>query len=352
MIIRIAPRVLALAQWHPLLDTIVSLLEQPHIRHSVDPAQVGEIEASAWLADARGYRGSTLELLKRKAGAVAREVPSDAVTLVVDDRASLSGEIASSREIRAHPYCAITLLCHPLYLIVEDEVSDGSFVLWMARLLGREVIQNSYNNGRLLFRHAGGKGQIGKSAKALTYGVWPREQRPILSLKLRALALLDSDARFPGDQQNASIIIEVSEHVVFVHQLGRRSIENYVPTKYFRRRLAADGQGGLADAYFRMTDEQQSHFPIKRGFVDKTEPPQPQSQAAFKADVGRSQAERDLFGTVDAADWPHLAVGFGERLANVYQDPAYRCNASEEGQMSKVPRAELNGFLTKVIQYL
>lgn len=352
MIIRIAPKVLADRHWHPLLDVIVDILEQPHSRHSFDVSQYGEILASTWLANAKGARGSTPALIKGNAKAASRDGASDGVTLLIDDRASPSGETASEDKIRVHPLGALTILCQPLYLIVEDESSDGAFVLWMARLLGRDAIRNSYSAGRLHFRHAGGKGQLVKSAKALTFGVWPRDQKPILSLKLRAVAMFDSDACFPGHRPNQSIVDAISNHVAFVHMLERRSIENYLPEKYFRLGLANHPQRRSADAYFRMSEMQQVYFPIKRGFLDNSNPPQPLSHAVFQATTARQQEERDLYGTANPADWQLLAPGFGDGLAHVYQCAKYRCEPNEKAQMSGSSQMEMNKFLTKVIRYL
>src|SRR5450759_4246511 len=106
---------------------------------------------------------------------------------MIDDFAPQSGETIAKRAIRVRPFGALTILMQPLHLIVEDESSDGAFVLWMARLLGRDTIIRSYRAGRLLFRHAGGKWQLKKSATALTFGVWPRSNQPILSLQLLSL---------------------------------------------------------------------------------------------------------------------------------------------------------------------
>ncbi len=240
----------------------------------------------------------------------------------------------------------------PLHLIVEDENSDGAFVLWMARLLARDTLRRSYNAGRLLFRHAGGKGQMAKSAATLTFGVWPRDNKPILSLRLRAIALLDSDARFPGDQPNAGIVQALQSHVALVHMLNGRYIENYVPQKYVQRRLEEDGLASATDAYFRMTEDQRKHFPIRKGFLDNSTTPQPQTHAAFLADARREQAERNHFQTVNPQDWVYFASGFGARLAVIFQEPAYRCQPSEGALLTEDQRTELNEFLTRVIRYL
>ena len=352
MNIKVHPRVLANAIWHPLLDVIVSILAQPNSRHAFDTSEYTALKGSPWLSHATGLRASTAEFIRSSAKATSRDGASDAVTLVIDDSAASNGEILQGKVIRAHPLGALTILMQPLHLIVEDEGSDGAFVLWMARLLGRDTLRRSYDDGRLLFRHAGGKGQMAKSAVALTFGVWPRDNRPILSLQLRAVALLDSDARFPGDQPNAGFVQAVLPHVAAVHMLSGRCIENYAPQKYVRRRLGEDGLAAASDAYFRMTDEQRNYFPIRRGFLDKATPPQPQALATFLGDASRDQAERDQYSTVNPQDWAQFAAGFGTRLGTIFQEPAFRCQPNEAILLAPSQRTELNEFLTQVIRYL
>jgi hypothetical protein len=350
--IQVTTKVLNDPRWYPFLDVVVSILQQPESRHAFDISQYPLVERSAWLSRATGIRASTAEFIRSSVRATSRDVVSNAITLIIDDSAQEQGEITVGQSIRIHPFGALILLVQPLHLIVEDEMSDGAFVLWMARLLGRDSIIRGYRSGRLMFRHAGGKGQFEKSASALTFGVWPRSNQPILSRRLRAIALLDSDAHFPGHEPNAQYVKEIAPHVAFVHMLQARYIESYVPREYARRRLEKDGEANSVNAYFRMTEAQRCHFPIRGGFRDGASPPQPQDHATFLADTTRDQAERVQFRSVDPNDWPLFAGGFGRRLATVFREPAYRCEPNEPHHLTQAQRTELNGFLTKVIQCL
>src|SRR5262249_15637332 len=262
---------------------------------------------------------STAEFIRSSTKATSRDGASDAVTLLIDDLAPQSGETLPRGVIRIHPLGALTILMQPLYLMVEDESSDGAFVLWMARLLGNDALLRAYRDGRLLFRHVGGKGQFVKSAAALSFGVWPRTNQPIMSLQLRAIALLDSDARFPGDQPNAQLTVDLQPHVAFIHVLSGRSIENYVPKSYVSPRLV--GLSSAVDSYFRMQEEQKNYFPLKKGFRDAATPPQSQTHASFLADVRYELAERNHYRAVDSHDWEEFAGGFGDRLAAVFREP-------------------------------
>jgi hypothetical protein len=350
MMIQVEGRVLNNPKWYPVLDVIVDLMADKNNRHSFDVREIHEIESSQWVSDHNGTRKGVPEFLRSSARTVGLDGGSNAVILRIDDNATHPGEEDAPGAIRIHPYGALRILIQPLHVIVEDESSDGAFVLWMARALGRDAISGAYASGRLVFRHAGGKGQMEKSARALTFGVWPRPNRPILQMRLRVAALLDSDSCFPGDFPNKLYVDRVEPEVAFLHVLAGRTIENYVPLKYASRRLKADGLAGAAQCFERLTSDQRQFFPIKRGFKDGQG--LSQSHAAFLADVERDAREKDHFRNVVVNDWRILAEGFGTRFADVYQETDYRCNRSEQGLLSSQQKSELDAFLMKVVRHL
>lgn len=272
------------------------------------------------------------------------------VLLVVDDAAPRSGRTEGNGTIVAHPLGALAILMQPLHVIVEDESSDGGFLLWMARLLGIDAIIRAYRSGRLLFRHAGGKGQFEKCARALSYGIWPRPNNPILALRLRAIAVLDSDARFRGDEPNATIRDAVRDHVASVHVLEGRYIENYVPDAFVERRLSDIGRQAAIQSFLRMTTDQRTFFPIKKGF--KTADAAPQTRDEFLIDATRDARERNLFSSIALNDWDALAKGFGDVLSAVFQDTSYRCEPNRGHLLSTAQRTELRQILTTIARYL
>jgi hypothetical protein len=351
MLIRISSRLLNDVAWYPFLDVLVNLVEHSDGRHTFDTSQYKELAASGWLTEATGGRRTTAEVIRKSSTAASREVPSDAVTLKIDDRAALTGTTQADTQIDVHPFGALILLTQPFYLIVEDESSDGAFVLWVARALGRDRIWRAYRAGQLAFRHAGGKGQFVKSARAITYGVWPDERRPILAMRLRTAAMLDSDAQFSGDTPNAGIISAVSEHVAFVHALQARTIENYIPRKYLSRYLGQPYRSAV-DAFFRMAEQDRNLFPMKKGFVEGTKFPSRRNHGSFCADGEVEGMIRAQYQSVNATDWTLIAGGFGDSVGAIYSDPAHRCNPGEQGQLTPNATVELNGFLTRVIKYL
>ena len=161
-------------EWHPFLDTVANFLLRSDSPHSFDLLQAREIVGSSWLQAAKGSRALLPSLVLQSAKTAANKIVVPAVTVEIDDRASHAGDLQQGK-IRIHPMGSLFLITQPFHLLVEDETSDGGFLLWVARALGRDQIIQAYRAGALTFRHAGGKGQFSKSAKALSFGVWPRD---------------------------------------------------------------------------------------------------------------------------------------------------------------------------------
>jgi hypothetical protein len=286
--------------------------------------------------------------LAASAKSVSQQGLSDAVIVEIDSSADEVGNTVGQL-IRIHPFGALFILTQPLHVIVEDETSDGGFILWVARALGIDAIIKAYRSGALVFRHAGGKGQLRKSAVSLSFGVWPRDTQPIRSMQLRAAAILDSDARFQGDTPNEEIRAALSSHVAFTHVLARRTIENYVPAKYFRDRMG-QSERNRVDAFFRLTDPQQRHFPIKRGFRDDAGVAP--TLAEFAAKPGRPVGEVALFGGIPPADWVLINVGFGDGVGAVFTDTRFRCEPNSRGLFDRTDTQELGGLMGRIVRHL
>ncbi|RUX19786.1 hypothetical protein EOA23_29855 [Mesorhizobium sp. M2A.F.Ca.ET.042.01.1.1] len=337
-------------QWHALLDTVAEILFVKGSPHSFDSLQILDLIRSPWLMEATGKRATLPELI-RQSIKVAGTQPTSAISLEIDSWATTVGEIVNGTTLKVHPFGALFLLTQPFHLIVEDETSDGGFLLWVARALGRERIIQAYRAGALAFRHAGGKGQFAKSAQALSFGVWPRANAPIRSMKLRVGALLDSDDRFPNEQKNKSIADEVLNHAPWTHCLAKRTIENYIPERFLRARLGS-GKEPAIQALSRLTIDQRRHFPMKSGFRDKSTPPAPQTLQEFANDLNRPAPERTLFGSVPLGDWSILREGLGDGLSQVFIDPAYRCEPRSRNLFDAQDLAELDGLLDQISKHL
>lgn len=350
MQIKIATSVLSNPIWHSYLDVVFDFVQHHSEFLIFDLNELNNVMRSAWLRDAEGARRLIPDILRASARVASRSISSDLVAIQIDDTAPHEGVVEAPNVVRIHPFGALVILAQPFHLIVEDESSDGGFILWMAKLLGKDQIRKAYNAGRLLFRHAGGKGQISKSAKALSYGVWPRDNKPIRSMKLRAGVVLDSDAKFPGHAPNSQLTTDAADHVSFTHILRGRTIENYVPRKYMERRLGDDGLAATTTSFFLLSEQERTYFPIKKGFRDENG--NSQSHAAFLVDMRRSQQERDLFRHVAPAVWDIINGGFGERLSAVYMESGYRCGPGETGQLTRDQQNEINELLLMIIRNL
>lgn len=350
MKVRIAPEVLSESRWHSVLDAIVEIVIQSDSHASFDLRQYQILVSSPWLKGASGPRANIAEIIRAAARTMGRSVSVGAVTLEVDTAAPQWGELVGDGVMRFPPLKALVVLAMPLQVIVEDETSDGGFVLWMARVLGRDTLRAAYNAGRISFRHAGGKTQMVKAAKALSYGVWQREDRPISLLKYRAVALLDSDARHEADNPNEAIRQELEANVAFAHVLKGRTIENYVPLRFAVKRL--QNLGEQVEAYFRLTEEQRKFFPLKRGFKDTNTPPQAQSIPDFQADARWSIPEKQLFSAISPTEWMKFSGGFGDTLADVFSEPRYRCNPRQAGLLTQAQHAEMDQVITMILRHI
>lgn len=348
MLIRANEEVLGDTRWHPLLDVIASLLERDGNTHFFDPLELGNLLESPWLRGASGDRSLIAETIKASAKTISRKAFSDAVVLEIDGRADEAGE-TSKNTIRIHPFGALFILSQPLQIIVEDETSDGGFVLWVARALGIDAFRVAYNSGALTFRHAGGKGQLSKSAVSLSWGVWPRSTKPIRSMRLRAVAILDSDAKHQHHTPNREIRDAVEPHVAFIHVLAKRTIENYVPARFLRERIGAGGRARI-DAFLRLTHLQRSFFPLKVGY--RGQAGVGMSLQEFAASAQTMPEEVTLFRGVPPEDWALICEGFGEGISAVFTNARYRCEPNDTKLFDRTDVEELGVLLRRILRHL
>lgn len=347
MLIKITRRISDNEFWYPVLDVIIQLVERPDSRHAIDPTGIAGLTASGWVRT----RPALAETLRASAKSRFHSQASDAVSIILDNVADGEGDVdRDDKTISVSPFDALVLLTSPLYVLVENETSDGAFLLWMARLLDLPIFREGYDSSRVTFRQVGGKGEMIKSAKALSKGVWEKSKSSRLPLSLRAVAILDSDARYPGHQPNAPFADGTAPFVAFVHTLNRRTIENYLAPRFFKRRLAGENKDQNIDAYFRLSLDQRRHYSVKEGFrgSDKA----PQDHATFLADVRRDQNEKDLFVTVPAIDWPRLQEGFGSRMADVFTENHLRCEPKHAVEFDQDVKDECRKLIKDIIAHM
>jgi hypothetical protein len=268
---------------------------------------------------------------------------ADKRTVLIDDSARRGGEERGSTSTALHPLDAILFLSTPFQVIVENEWFDGGFILWMAKGLGFTQLLHAYQKNRFIFRHAGGKDSIIRSAKVFSQSVWPRPNRATdRAFRQWMCVVLDNDARDPDDDPNRQIVEAAQPHVFFVHQLQRRSIESYLSRETL---LTIDNTGSFrqkVEALFRMSPNQRRYFHMKRGFRFQRDTPP--TKASFM-----SSAEA-LYGGVVPGDWNLLMNGLGRSLSTVFVDPLKRPNTNQPDLVSTEARAELLNLFRSIYE--
>ena len=323
-------------RWYPIIDVIMLFVEDS--RHALAPETSDSILTSEWLKE-RPLDTRELVRLSITGRSYDDLVDKTSVTLDADCRRGGRVDI-SSFNTYVHPLDAILFLSTPFQVIVENEWFDGGFVLWMAKALGFDRLVTAYRQGRFVFRHAGGKDMLTRSAAVLSGGVWPRRDAAYeRALRLWACVLIDNDARYPGDDPNQAIVTEVTPYVTFVHQLRRRSIESYIPAEKLRRFNSAPEFARKVNALFRLEENQRIHYDMKRGFRhDRDDPP---SKASYVANPAVTSQERELFNSVSEIDWQTLTNGFGRGISRIYVDEQYRPNSNDNAVVDAADKQEI-----------
>lgn len=155
-------------RWFPIFDILLLHLEER--RHVFAAEDVDQLLGSVWM---QGKGRKDRELITYAATARSHDRLVDRNVVRIDLSTPLGGRVDDDFTTSLHPQDCLTFLAQPFSVIVENEWFDGAFLLWMAKALGREALISAYRANRFVFRHAGGKGSLGRSASVLSRGVWP-----------------------------------------------------------------------------------------------------------------------------------------------------------------------------------
>lgn len=346
MRILIDNNVLENGKWFPILDIIAMQVEEG--RHSYDPAFALNLIASSW---GKHAGVDTIDLIRLQALSNSTDPDADASLIAINEihpRGGVSDHNGFTTKI--HPLDSILFLSTPFQVILENEVFDGAFLLWMAKALNYSKFISAYRNGRFVFRHAGGKGSIERSANAFCNGVWGRKDgKHFRAFRMWMCAVLDNDAKSPGDTPNKSIVDATNEEVVFVHELNKRSIETYIPFDFLQRLMPSIARRKIY-ALKRLTEVQRKHYHMKKGFrVENDTAP---TLSKYLSSPKISKREKELFGTIPFSDWQDLRDGFGSSLSKIFVEEQYRPNSNDERFTNKQDRAELLTLLKKIYERL
>ncbi|MFF6891352.1 hypothetical protein ACFY8Z_11960 [Streptomyces microflavus] len=186
-------------------------------------------------------------------------------------------------------------LSRPAVLVVEDLISDGSFVRAIAHAFGEQGVAHALDSGWLEIRHGGGKDRARDCA---------HDERQRFRHTIRLAILLDSDRMVPGEFTSCHKIAEALEREgIKTHVLELRETENYVPNHVLHTLLPYRDISKRITSLKELSQDQRGHFDMKKGFPTDTD--------------GRGRipsSQTDLFSGVPGRVVDSLTRGFGPNL--------------------------------------
>ena len=239
-------------------------------------------------------------------------------------------QIATDEQYPVFPFHeALQMLAMPLHILLENDLSDGHFLLSVARRDDvRSELRRAHQRRWLKFEQGGGITELTKKVKR-------REQS--LADTLRTWVMFDSDGLSDGDvSSDATRAEEACESVErtyrwrrgsFFHRLERRAIENYIPpdslVDWAKEQHRPFGGGRNHDtektlkrarAFARLSREQRWHWHMKEGLQKNPE------------------VLTTTFGDIHDPEHHVLWCGFGDRIANRFY--------TEQGFRGRSPNAD------------
>jgi hypothetical protein len=270
-------------------DSVLSLIDRLVDRfaeevHLVEIPDADLLQDSIWYQKARATRRKLLTSAIGKplrAGHDGLGPHAKAVEVLDAESARLAERLAHS----------------PLVILVEDREADGVLLDIIVNELGWPELQKLWRNGKTVtpraaaIETAGGIGAIPQRVERAVSDA-AEEMRP-----QRLFVLCDSDARWPGDQ-NESLARRISavrkvcaKFNVPYHVLRKRCAENYIPDQVFeaiREDLRNSSDVDRFNALLRRSKEQRDHFPVKDGLSPE------ERVEAIQAGLYHISEEKDL----------------------------------------------------------
>ena len=271
---------------HRWLDRILIKIEDGwHVWDTTDLRSPDEIETTSWGSDPGRQGASVRAMLVASTSRDAWTFAPHGRSLRVTNRPLTCDELT--------PEHACRLAEEPLYILVENQFSDGSFLDRVIIELDKTLHGLRQKPGTPVRIHgAGGKGEMPKEVQArATIGPYRR----------RLVVVLDSDRKTPtdGPSQDTQRVLETCRRLgVPCWILSKREAENYLPYTLLRARpkVGADHHRRV-DAWDRLSDDQKDFFDMKCGLPDCL-----------------SEAEEELFDGLSPADRATLCNGFGPKV--------------------------------------
>jgi hypothetical protein len=330
-------------KWFPILDSILLIVAQLRFTFAVD--DVSNLLASEWV---RSRKKIVAEIIMHSCQASSTDSLRHKASIIIDDDVRRGGVCdRDALRTKIHPLDAIIFLSTPYQIIVENEEFDGAFIFWMAKALGFDKLNRAYRDGHFCFRHAGGKDSIARSGRIFKFGVWARaDEGYARAFDHWLCAILDKDAKFPGDTPNKKIIEEADKYIPLVHELNKRSIESYIPVERLKKFDASESFLRKCRALETLTIDQRNHYHMKKGFrFDTTTTP---TKDRYMGSSEISKEEKDLFSSIPDENWVLLMDGFGKRVASIFNDIKHRPNANDPQLNSSLDKQELSKLFKEI----
>jgi hypothetical protein len=259
---------------------------------------------------------------------------------------------------------AIRLVTRPLGLLVEDRISDFSFLRAAAPPQWRDALDQARTEGSLEPEHGGGITSM--KARVLDAATAPD---PIE--RARLWVMCDSDRRAP-DEPNAhsEALIEVcrsttSPWPIPCRQLRRRSIENYLPISWLRRwpdvskphhkqaqqRNARERAVKVIER--RLDALQRAHYNFKHGLLGDILTDKKAKKESHRRDgtaIGDDDLHR-LFRGLSVEDRRALHDGLGHDVASMFgfsPDKRSRHGLEDAELVDALPHDEIEALLTSI----
>ena len=271
---------------HRWLDRILHRIEDGwHVWDTADPPDPGDMEATTWIRD-RNRQGAWVREL------FVASIQRSAWTLAPHGRSvRVTAHPCTPEELT--PENASRLADEPLWILVENRLSDGPFVEYVVKELDESLrILWDRPGDPILIDSLGGKGQMPQEVERRTSG---KPYRP------RLVAMVDSDRKSPDADasRDARRLLRACEKWDLpCWILAKREAENYLPRVLLLAwKGARKGHKQRVDAWDRLNDDQKNFFDMKSGLPNAL-----------------SEVEQELFGGLSPDDRTILSDGFGQNV--------------------------------------
>ncbi|RYY52785.1 MAG: hypothetical protein EOO09_20325, partial [Chitinophagaceae bacterium] len=241
-----------------MLDRILALLEEGQHQLYIDD-ELAQIKESNWVKNLSASHSSIITEILEKSVVSTASIPKK----VRNQKGVISIDIDNNEYSLTN---ALKYLDEPLYIVVENLTSDGAFIrrlFEIYRQVGGEL-KTALERNFLEFYPAGGKNEIIKTIKQLI----ARKSQPYTP---RVIVFLDSDKRFPGQEDDYQLINIREFCVQFgigLHVLYKREIENYLPDVVLRNCLLKE-HDEILNEFCTMSPDQKDFYDLEKGFNNK-----------------------------------------------------------------------------------